>query len=101
MTMPARGLWLLRPVADLPAGDDPWEPWFDKSFGFVICAETEQEARRIAHENAGDENRNVFCQKKTSNTTTPWLDPRYSTCKSLSAARDVAPGLVMQDFHSA
>lgn len=49
-------LWVLEPVTQLPDGDDPWEPWYDKCFGFVICADTEARARAIADENACDEN---------------------------------------------
>jgi len=32
-----------------------WVPWFDKVFGFVIRAKNEIEARKIAQENAGEE----------------------------------------------
>ena len=36
-------LWILRPI-DEAAGQ--WSPWFDKAFGFVMRAETEEAARR-------------------------------------------------------
>jgi hypothetical protein len=49
-------LWLLRPVENLPIDDNPWDPWYDKAFGFVILAETEADARALADKNAGDEN---------------------------------------------
>ena len=34
-------LWLLRPQEGLIEGDNPWDPWYDKAFGFVVRAETE------------------------------------------------------------
>lgn len=73
-------LWLLRPIENLPINDDPWSPWYDKSFGFVARATTENEARKIAHDNADDENRGEFMGMSTSKTHEPWLDSKYSTC---------------------
>ncbi len=93
-------LWLIRPVDDRSTdGDDPWDPWYDKAFGFVVRAATEAEARQFAHSNAGDENRGEFLGSKIANTTAPWLDGKYSTCEPLSV--DGAPGVIIQDFHSA
>lgn len=37
-------IWLLRPID----GCDEWNPWYDKAFGFVVCANSEQEAREAA-----------------------------------------------------
>lgn len=91
-------LWILRPI-EKPENDDPWEPWYDKCFGFVVRAETESEARQYAQDNAGDEKRGYFLGKKTANTKTPWLDENYSTCEPLTADGDA--GLVMCDFHDA
>jgi hypothetical protein len=76
-------LWLLEPIGNLKSGDNPWNPWYDKTFGFVIRAETEEQARNMANKNAGDENRGGFLGEKIANTTTPWLDPHYSTCTEL------------------
>ncbi len=90
-------LWLLKPI--YIKGDDPWEPWYDKVFGFVVRAETEQRAREIANENGGDELRGKFMGNQTSNTEAPWLDPMYSTCQELLL--DGPEELVMQDFHAA
>ena len=50
----------LRPVENLKNNDNPWKPWYNKSFGFIVRAETEAEARKYADENAGDENRGEF-----------------------------------------
>lgn len=89
-------IWELRPVIGLEDGDNPWDPWYDKSFGFVVIAEDEASARRIAHENSGDENRGCFLGKETAKTKAPWMDGKYSTCAELVA--DGEPRLVMQDF---
>jgi hypothetical protein len=39
-------LWLLRPVE---SGSAFWEPWYDKAFGFVVRAETEEDARKSSY----------------------------------------------------
>jgi hypothetical protein len=75
-------LYLLRPIHK--EGDDPWDPWYDKAFGFVVRAEDEKEARELAHGEAGDENRGEFMQKKIADTDSPWLSKKYSTCKELT-----------------
>lgn len=33
----------------------PWDFWPDKCHGFIIRSETEEQARKIAQDNAGDE----------------------------------------------
>lgn len=90
-------LWILRPVEDRPLSDDPWEPWYDKCFGFIVRCETEDGARRYAHASAGDENSRLT--RNAIEKLSPWLDPKYSTCVELT--QDGEPGLVMQDFHAA
>jgi hypothetical protein len=92
-------LWLLRPVENLPIYDDPWDPWFDKAFGFVILAETETDARAFADKNAGEENRGEFLGRKISNTNNPWLTAKYSTCVRLDSI--TTPGIIIRDFASA
>ena len=92
-------LWILRPNEHLPDGtESPWEPWYDKAFGFVVRAETEDEARQLANDEGGDE-----CGPVTHTIYrtggNPWLDPAFSTCEELTA--DGAPGVVIQDFHAA
>ncbi len=44
-------LWILRPVKD----DNLWDPWYDKAFGFIVAAETEEAARALAQSKGGDE----------------------------------------------
>jgi hypothetical protein len=85
----------LRPVKNLK-DDNPWYPWYDKAFGFIVRAETEAEARKIASENAGEENRGEFLSKKTANAKTPWMDEKYSTCIELTC--DGEAGMIMKNF---
>ena len=92
-------LWILRPLDNLPGDDNPWEPWYDKAFGFVVRAETEADARKLAHENAGDENRGEFLQREIAKTKSPWLDGRYSSCVELTA--DGPTEVILEDIHSA
>lgn len=90
-------LWLLRPHERWAKGNlnarNPWSPWFDKAFGFVVRAETEAEARTVASENAGDEDREV------AGAMNPWIDPYYSTCEPLTDKGE--PGLIVRDFAAA
>jgi hypothetical protein len=92
-------LWLLLPVPNLRKGDNPWEPWYNKTFGFVVRAETEADARTFANGAAGSENRGEFLSEKIANTTAPWLDAQYSTCVPLGNEGET--GVVMKDFAAA
>ena len=93
-------LWILRPVETRPQGDDPWEPWYDCAFGFVVRAETETSARALVEEQAGDEKHNGFdLEKRKYNLTRAWLDGKYSTCVPLIA--EGSEEVIMQDFHAA
>ncbi len=83
-------LWILRAIDTNPVGN-PWEPWYDKCFAFVVRAESETAARQIADKNAGDEN--------CTNYQHPWMDSAYSTCDPLM--EDGEEGLVIQDYRSA
>ena len=80
-------LWLLLPH---DVNSSPWKPWYDKAFGFVVRAEIAAEARDLAHEQGGDENRA---------SVTPWLDSTYSSCEPLEASGNVE--VIMCDFQSA
>lgn len=80
-------LYLLRPIKP---NSGAWNPWYDKCFGMVVRAENEDAARRIADENAGDEN---------YRGTNPWLDPNQSECSELLRKGD--PGLIISDVHHA
>lgn len=92
-------LWLLRPVgydgADYDEADiDPlWNPWYDKTFGFVVRAETEDEARQLAQGEAGDEAR------ESLNGTPAWTSAEHSTCIELTV--DGPTEIVIVDNHAA
>lgn len=79
-------LWILRPINDAAA---PWEPWWDKAFGFVVRAESEAAARLLVStsDHCGDEGAGS------------WLDGKLSVCDELTA--DGAAAVVMKDFASA
>ncbi len=89
-------LWILKPQLNLAKDDDPWEPWYDKAFGFVVRAETEKEARQLANNEAGEENKGEFLGETI---TTPWLDSKYSSCNVLT--RDGMSEVIISDFRSA
>ena len=91
-------LWILRPVDGLDKDDNPWNPWFDKVLGFVIRAETEADARALAHSRAGVENRGDILSEKPANTNQPWMDAKYSTCTELLSEGGSA--VIMRDFAS-
>ena len=80
-------LWLIRP-RDPTSG--AWDPWYDRAFGFVVRAETEEQARKFADAAAGDEKRS---------REDAWLSPDLSTCEELTADGD--PGIVVRDFAAA
>jgi hypothetical protein len=84
-------LWLLRPRDDLPEQEDPWWNRRDTVHGFVVRADTEQQARELAHKNAAQENRGSVC------TAAPWLDPRYSVCEQLLPDVGVE-GVIIRDL---
>lgn len=83
-------LYKLTPKDNLPSAVNPWEPWYDKVFGFVVRAENGEQARHIADANSGDENRFALH---------PWLDPAFSDCIELLA--DGPAEMILQDYHSA
>jgi hypothetical protein len=76
-------LWIL----EAKEGDPIWQPWYDKTFGFVVRAETEADARRFASEDCGDEGPQA------------WLSSEHSTCVELTP--DGEPGIVIQNHAAA
>ena len=91
-------LWLLQPKNNLKKDDNPWDPWFDKCFGFVIRAKDEKSAREFADANAGEENRGGFLRKRAI-TIHPWLDANYTICAQLIA--EGKEGIIIKDKRQA
>ena len=90
-------LWLLRPREDIRE-NDPWEPWYDKTFGFVVRAETEQDARMIANASGGDET-GPISHDTYRHGGDPWLSPEFSSCEELSPTGTAQ--MILADHHSA
>ena len=80
-------LWLLKPSHLLPDDENPWEPWYDKAFGFVVRAETEEDARNYAAEYSGDEG------------VPSWTNPALSTCVELTVNGNTE--VILREFRSA
>lgn len=91
-------LFLLQPADNLPK-KNPWEPWFDKAFGFVVRAEDEAAARTLAAAAAGDEAGRDYSTTPPSDRPNPWLDPALSSCVELTP--DGAAEVVIKDFAAA
>jgi hypothetical protein len=100
--MPANlTIYLLRPVP----GAEPWEPWYDKAFGFIVAATDEASARACVLPAAGSEvarDRDSDDFDDDGNqpvALNPWLDPALSTCVAVgTAAPSVTAGVIMRDF---
>ena len=85
-------LWKLYARPDLPngRGDNPWEePAKQKVLKFVVRAESEEEARRLASHAAGTEDdRWILAGNSRSlvrerRPVSVWLDSDYSVCEEL------------------
>ncbi len=98
-------LWLLRPREDLSKTDNPWEPWYNRAFGFVVRAETEAEARRmpIRGKKHSRHDGTSFYMSETGDEirgqVDVWTDRKYTTCTELT--NEGEPGIIIRDFASA
>ena len=90
-------IWLLKPKGFLADADNPWIPWYNKVFGFVISAETEEMARGIADNDAGLEN--WISSMQPDKRRHPWLNKKYSTCVYLTDR--YKPGVIIKDYREA
>ena len=88
-------LWTLKPRDD---NQEAWKPWYDKAFGFVIRAESEERAREIANANGGDETGEIS-NKIYRRGGNPWLDTKQSICVELLA--EGFEEIIIKDFYSA
>ena len=92
-------LYILTPVGTLPEENDPWKPWYDKAFGFVIRASSEAEARALADKSGGDETDLHDSYDGKLNQKHPWLSYKHSRCIELKASGK--PQIILRDFTSA
>ena len=86
-------IWILRSIKGLE--DSPWNPWYDKAFGFIVAANSEQESRKIAELHAGDESSEWTSKGEV------WMNPAYSTCEPLQRKHADDKGLILRDFAAA
>ena len=77
-------IWILRPI-DITAEDSPWEPWYDKAFGYIVQAPDEQTARELADEGLGYEGN-------------AWIHANLTTCEKLVAGDNAK--VIMEDFRA-
>ena len=96
-------LYLLRARTDLPRIENPavnpWEPWYDKAFGFVVAARDERDARLVIHEADGGTESDTQPGDEGSGA---WTDDRFSTCVCIgTTTTDVPRGVILRDFMSA
>ena len=66
----------------------PFYPWYDLSFGFVVIADSEAQARQFCADSA-------FVEREEN----VWLDSKYTTCEELPGA--LPSGIVLEDYKSA
>ena len=86
-------LYLLRPIIE----SGHWEPWYDKTFGFVVRANDEKEARFLASEDAGAEAK--YDYESSTYPYNPWLDEKSSTCIVLT--KEGKAEMIINDHASA
>lgn len=91
-------LWILKARTDL-TGSNPWEPWYDKTFGAVVRANTEADARRAMADSTfcGDECPRLW--GSDARDCSAWLDAKFSTCEELTD--DGEGEVVITDFRAA
>ena len=73
---------------------NPWSPWYDKAFGFVVCAKNEKEARKLAQKDGGCET-----SDRKYKDFPAWTDNKYSTCEELIPVNESK--IIIKDFAAA
>ncbi len=73
--------WILKPL-----DEDTWScnPWLETSYGFIISAATESDARVLASKDCGAEGRAA------------WINPELSSCVSLVLSETAQ--IIMKDY---
>lgn len=89
-------LWLSRPIES----SGLWGPWYDKCFGFVVRAKTEERARKLAEDASGDESAYTYLDGGgTKKIVRAWEESHHSTCVELTTEGDEM--VVIRDFAGA
>ena len=90
-------LWILRPIE----GVEDWDPWYDKSFGHIVRAESEEEARGIVSGKSEvfDCDNDSFEGFYGDEGPDVWLSKDKTTCVELTANGGVEH--IMVDFAQA
>ena len=97
-------IWQLLPSADVKESNDPWSSRYDCYYGFVIAAETEEQARQMAQ---AESYRTCACETQTwidqdgSDVAVErqvWTDPRFTTCVELTAGNE--PRIIEASYHA-
>jgi len=88
--------WILEPI-DTESEDSPWNPWYDKFFGFVVAAETETQARQLAQNSGGRELHDDIPLGQEPRKL--WLDASMTTCSEIIPSGEAR--VVMSDLRSA
>ena len=81
-------LWILRAIDGLPDDNNPWHPWYDCTFGMVIRADTEKQARQKAQDEGSPE---------TEYWPEAWTSHKLSTCRELLPDGD--EDIIIEDSH--
>ena len=84
-------IWLLEPIDPncRKPGSSSYRFSYDAYHGFVVCAETEGEAREIASGNPGDEGADS------------WTDIAITSCEDIGIANDsTSTGIVLADMRA-
>lgn len=96
-------LWLLRPHTEVLArGRSPWRPWFEKVFGVVVRASSEEEARALAQSEAGSEGLGIYqglglASEQVAKAV--WPDPLFTACDRL--LEEGPPAVILVDRREA
>ncbi len=90
----AMKLFILRPREGLSLAVNPWEPWYNKTFGFVIRAKNEEIARMTAALTATDD---LYADSKGKEGQQAWIQSKFSTCEELAV--DGPEGIIIADEH--
>jgi len=90
-------LWLLRPRDDVLVREKhPWAVPYDKTWGVLVRAASEADARRLAQMKAGLEGQGTYRRfggDEDEIASDVWVDHAWTSCDKLEAAGE--PGVIL------